>query len=241
MVQSFEDTQLGTINVRINNRARHVIMRPKADGVIVTIPPTTSLQSLKETLNLYRDKLHKSQQSIKQAQKDKNIECTLINLDFKIKNDLINITLTEGNRKTFFCKSLPGETTIVCPPNTDFDNPKVQEWLKGVIEKTLKKQATWILPKYLNTLSTIHNLPFNQCKITISKGRWGSCSTQKNINLSCYLIILPPHLREYVMLHELCHTLEMNHGPHFWSLLNSLTSGRAQELRNELKNYNTLL
>ena len=237
-MESFKDIQLGIITIRTNQRARHIIMRPQADGVLVTIPPTTSMQSLKDTLHIYREKLHKKQLSIKQSKDDSE---RFINLDFTIENDLVNIRLQEGNKNTFFCKSKPGETTITCPPNTQFNDSDLQTWLKGVIEKALKKQAAWILPNHLKALSTIHNLPFKQCKISTSKGRWGSCSAQKSINLSCYLLTLPPHLCEYVMLHELCHTLEMNHGPHFWSLLNSLTSGRAQELRNELKNYNTTI
>ena len=81
--------------------------------------------------------------------------------------------------------------------------------------------------------------PFGACRVNVSKGRWGSCSGRKDINLSCYLALLPPHLRDYVMLHELCHTREMNHGPHFWALLDALTDGKAKALREELKGHRT--
>ena len=52
-------------------------------------------------------------------------------------------------------------------------------------------------------------------------------------------MLLPPHLMDYVLLHELSHTKEMNHGPRFWELLDSLTEGKALSLRAELRNYRT--
>ena len=69
--------------------------------------------------------------------------------------------------------------------------------------------------------------------------RWGSCSATGSINLSCYLMLLPPHLMDYVLLHELTHTREMNHGPKFWEILDGLTEGKAHKLRAELRNFRT--
>lgn len=242
MPQNFTDEQLGEICVRQNSRARHIIMRPQANGVTVTIPPNTSASTLMETLNRFREELYKRQLSINKSMIENGAEAKrLIDLNFQIKNDIVTLTLVSGNRKVFYSNSKPGETTIICPPDTQFDTPECQDWLYKVIEKALKLQASWILPTRLRALSALHNLPFNQCKVNVSKGRWGSCSARKDINLSCYLAILPSHLREYVMLHELCHTREMNHGPHFWELLDSLTGGKAKELRNELKKYQTNL
>lgn len=240
MPQNFTDDQLGQIVVRLNVRARRIIMRPQADGVKVTIPPNTSADTLMKTLDRFRDELHKRQQSIRRSMTEKEGEGKkLIDLDFQIKNDIVTLTIDSGTRNVFYSNSKPGETTIICPPDTQFDTPECQEWLHRVIEKALRQQASWLLPERLRALSVLHDLPFNRCKVNVSKGRWGSCSTRKDINLSCYLMLLPSHLREYVMLHELCHTREMNHGPRFWELLDSLTGGRAKELRNELKAYRT--
>ena len=64
-------------------------------------------------------------------------------------------------------------------------------------------------------------------------------SAQGNINLSYYLVLLPKHLIDYVLLHELAHTREMNHGERFWDLLDRMTDGKAQALRAELRKYQT--
>ena len=94
-------------------------------------------------------------------------------------------------------------------------------------------------PPRLDRLSKQCGLPYASVKINSSQGRWGSCSTKKDINLSYYLVLLPSYLIDYVLLHELCHTREMNHSERFWSLLNQFTEGKALALRGELKKYRT--
>ena len=128
---------------------------------------------------------------------------------------------------------------IICPRNVDFSLPEVQRLVRNAIIRAMKKNAQEYLPPLLSALSEQYHLPFKRVKITGSKGRWGSCSGTGSINLSCYLMLLPPHLMDYVLLHELSHTKEMNHGPRFWELLDSMTGGRARALRAELRRFNT--
>jgi predicted metal-dependent hydrolase len=104
-------------------------------------------------------------------------------------------------------------------------------------DEVLRAQAKEYLPKELERLSKLHGFYYSEVKIRKSKTRWGSCSSKRTINLSFYLMLLPPHLIEYVLLHELCHTIEMNHSLAFWKLLDKHTGGKAKVLKQEIKKY----
>jgi predicted metal-dependent hydrolase len=104
-------------------------------------------------------------------------------------------------------------------------------------EDELRCQANAFLPGALAQLAREYGFIYQSVTIRKSKTRWGSCSSKKAINLSLYLMLLPSHLKEYVMLHELCHTIHMNHGTAFWALLDQCTSRKSKELRNELKMF----
>lgn len=103
--------------------------------------------------------------------------------------------------------------------------------------RELKISALEYLPDRLHTLAALYNFTYSSVKISKGKSRWGSCSSKKNISLSLFLMKLPLHLIDYVILHELCHTEEMNHGPRFWELLDKVCGGNAKALRKELKMY----
>ena len=104
----------------------------------------------------------------------------------------------------------------------------------------LAKKAKTELPPRLAALAHQHQFAYNKVYIKNNKSNWGSCSGVNNINLNLRLVLLPEHLRDYVMLHELCHTRIKNHGDKFWALLNSLTEGKAKMYAKELRSQQTL-
>ena len=230
MDRVIEDKELGRLVVRDNVRAKRLVFRTKADAIYISIPLGVTMREVKEAIEKLRPRLLDSRQKLVRP---------LIDLNYRIETEYFKLSLVSGKRERFLAHSELGEMRIICPPTADFTDSNLQDWLRKVIEEALRRNAKIILPPRLYMLSMQHNLPYKSVKINSSSGRWGSCSTRGNINLSYYLVLLPKHLIDYVLLHELAHTREMNHGKRFWALLDRMTDGRAQALRTELRKYKT--
>ncbi len=97
-----------------------------------------------------------------------------------------------------------------------------------------------LLTTRLATLAAIHGFRYNRVFLRNQRTRWGSCSSQNNINLNVKLLRLPHDLRDYVLLHELVHTRIPNHGPKFWAALEAYCPG-ARRLERRLRDYAPLL
>ena len=89
--------------------------------------------------------------------------------------------------------------------------------------EALRASAKAFLPGRVRELAAAAGIPFSgQVRIKHNVSNWGSCSVKGNINLNLNLMRLPEELRDYVIIHELCHLRHMNHGPEFHALLESL-------------------
>ena len=191
-----------------------------------------------EYLTLKQQYLLKSE-ALKKEIDNLLVSQNLYSKNYKIDAEHFKLSLVSGEKDQFLANSRLGVMEIVCPPHADFTDEKLQSWLHKVIEESLRRNAKSILPSRLAFLSKQCGLSYSSVKINSSQGRWGSCSARKAINLSYYLVLLPSHLIDYVLLHELCHTREMNHSERFWALLNQFTEGKALALRGELRKYRT--
>lgn len=222
------DEDFGRIILRTRRGARNVTMRVKPDGLYLTVPPRSKTDAVLDILRPYRGKLIEQYRQIKPR---------LIDLDFQIQAECFHLSLATGTMKHFTVRCDEEKMVIYCPPDTDFTRTEVQKLLRNAILRALKKAAQNYLPPLLSVWAERFGLTYRKVRITGARSRWGSCSAAGTISLSCYLMLVPAHLMDYVMLHELAHTREMNHGPRFWELLNGLTGGLALQLRAELRKF----
>lgn len=108
----------------------------------------------------------------------------------------------------------------------------------AALRRWLMRRARDTLPELLDEVSEETGLEFADVTIRAQRGRWGSCSTRGNISLNFQLLFLPPPLVRHVLLHELCHTVEMNHSPRFWSTVRRFEPD-LEEMRAEMRRART--
>lgn len=97
-----------------------------------------------------------------------------------------------------------------------------------------KEVARELVLARLHHFNKHYSYSWNRVSIRNQRRCWGSCSSKKNLNFSYKLLLLPPHLCDYIIVHELCHLKEMNHGRNFWKLVEETLPDYKQRIK-ELK------
>ena len=146
-------------------------------------------------------------------------------------------TVIRSRRKTVAIQITPaGEVLVRCP----------KFMLPGEVRRFVQSKASWIeahlsrlpapqpklteaelralatqakedLPKRAARFAPLVGIRYGRITIRSQKSRWGSCSAKGNLNFNCLLMLAPPEVRDYVVVHELCHRKELNHSPAFWA------------------------
>ena len=100
--------------------------------------------------------------------------------------------------------------------------------------KVHQAAALALAAQRLAHFNSVYHYTFNRVSIRNQKTRWGSCSQTGNITFNYKIVFLPPHLVDYIVVHELCHLREMNHSKRFWDLVAQVLPNH-RELRRELR------
>jgi putative zinc protease len=205
---SIVDKEFGEIKIRKNKLARSVKLSVGVDGSLrASIPYYSPEFAVRRLVNGNRDEIRKmlATHNAKNSYQD---------------GDLI------GKTHTLFLRKFSGEEIkisnegnqilVQIPQELAFENQLVQSEIRKTVSKILRKQAKAYLPRRIDFLAEKYGFNFEKLRFSHTGTRWGSCSSSGTISLNIALMNLPHHLIDYVIIHELCHTRQMNHSFKFW-------------------------
>ena len=95
--------------------------------------------------------------------------------------------------------------------------------------RRLADEAAKDIPERVRRFAPVVGVQYGRITIRNQKSKWGSCSSQGNLNFNCLLMLAPPSVRDYVVVHELCHLIELNHSKRFWTLVAGVLPGYRKE------------
>ncbi|MDR1582273.1 MAG: M48 family metallopeptidase [Prevotellaceae bacterium] len=204
-------------------------------GVIVSIPKRLSFNEAESFVQSRLKWIEKSLQKLNSAKREQTIYSgkDIFSTKFRTMN------MISDNRKNMHLKISEKHFDIYYPNDVDIENEKIQSIIRKFIEHVWKVEAHEYLPERLQHWTNIYNLKYKSLTIKNTHSFWGKCGVDNSIVLSLHLMHIPDHLIDYVILHELCHTIQKNHQKEFWQLLDRYTSGKAKMLAKEMKNYST--
>jgi predicted metal-dependent hydrolase len=129
---------------------------------------------------------------------------------------------------------------VTHPSFQSYNDQAVQAVAEKASIRALRSQAEALLPDRLRLLASNHGFDYRSVQVKQLTGRWGSCDSKQNIVLNLYLMQLPWTLIDYVLLHELTHTIILRHGPDFWSAMRHILPD-TQVRRKAIKAYRPIV
>ena len=224
--------EVGSVSFTTNERSRRIRLSIKSDGEIVVSLPSSVLYS--DAVRFVESKVD---WILKQKTKIQE-RSTLFAPESCFKTRFHKLAITKGNTDKVYNRVGNGVIQIFIPERVNHEQPKVQEFIKNTLIDVMRWEAKVYLPKRLKELADKHGFKYENVSIKNASTRWGSCSSVNNINLNLHLMRVPEHLIDYVLLHELAHTVVKNHGDKFWLLLEHCYPN-ARKADKEMNNYRT--
>lgn len=135
---------------------------------------------------------------------------------FSLLGDKLTLTVIREERQRGKVVSAPGRIILHVPFSADY------EMKRELIEKWYRKEAAEIIRQKAEEFAKLLKVSYEDIRIKDQKSRWGSCSSKGNLNFNYRIIMAPETVCDYVVIHELCHLVHMDHSPAFWSLVESV-------------------
>ena len=130
-------------------------------------------------------------------------------------NEKLTLTVIREERKTGKVKQIQNRLLLWIPYDADY------EMKRSLVEKWYRKQAAELISQKTYQFANKLGVQYKDISIKNQKSRWGSCSSKGNLNFNFRIMMAPEKVCEYVIWHELCHLVHMNHSESFWNLVSS--------------------
>lgn len=205
-MSTIEDSEFGTIQVRKSSRASRVAARISLQGGIqISAPTYIPLFVLKRFINSSRDNIRQLYQS------------QTSNLRYEDGMQIgksHTLVVRPGTQLKTQRQKL--QVIVFLPPTLSIHDTLVQLEIKQAVADALRREAKGYLPKRLSYLAQKYHFSYERVRFSHAGSRWGSCSSTGTISLNIALMKLPFELIDYVIVHELSHTVHLNHSAEFW-------------------------
>jgi predicted metal-dependent hydrolase len=210
-------------------------MRLRVDqkkGVTLTLP---FLLSEKDAQQFLQEQKTWIQSSLLRQLKSRN-QYTVFTEATEFKTRMHTLFLSRHAKNTIKSVVSGDRILVWFPEHAQAEHPKVQQVIRKAIIEAWRIEAKKYLPRRVDELATHFNISYNKLSVKNAKTRWGSCSASNNINLNLQLMRLPDRLIDYIILHELTHTIHKNHQKSYWKALEQIFPG-AKTADRELNKF----
>lgn len=202
------DEEFGAITLRRSARASQVRIRVAPDGRLrASLPLYAPLFLVKRLVKASRPQLR--------SMLDEHHDGTVFTSGMQIGKSH-TLIVRKGTGKTATVKRHGQQIVATIPESEDETSPAIQRLIRDEVIAALRIEAKSYLPKRLAFLAEKHEFFYERVRFSHSSGRWGSCNSNGTISLNIALMKLPFELIDYVLIHELAHTVQMNHSDMFW-------------------------
>lgn len=210
------DEPLPEYRLRVSARARYVRLRltPRT-GLEVVIPKGFDSRKVPAILRSRREWLDSAMRELQSRARPADDECLPATVSLRACGQLWTVDYRQTRSTRVSTRTVAGRIQVT-------GNISDKRACYAALRRWLLRQAHLELVPWLESLSHTHSLPYKNTRVRMQKTRWGSCSSNGTISINAQLLFLEKHHVEYVLLHELCHTVYMNHSSQFWAMLASL-------------------
>lgn len=216
------DQEFGSIAYRRSPQARFVRLRITEDGAIrASLPKRAPLYLIRELVDSSRQEIRRliNEQQAKRVRYENGMNI----------GHSHRLFIEYGDVPTPR-KKLTGQTlTVTLPINYREQAASAQAFISSQVKAVLKREAKAYLPRRLRYLADRFGFGYERERFGNQRGRWGSCSSTGTISLNVALMNLPHEVIDYVLIHELAHTRQMNHSPNFWQIVESCMPDYKQQ------------